>query len=109
MLNIDPNQIKQALLNIFLNAIDAMPGGGTLTISSCVTSTGYCSIAIEDTGAGISKEDLSQIFDPFFSGKDNGTGLGLSITQTLIENHKGIIQIKSKVGDGTAVTIDLPC
>lgn len=109
ILNIDPNQIKQALFNILLNSIEAMPSGGELSISTSVTSTSYFVIKIEDTGSGISKEDLSQLFDPFFSKKDNGTGLGLSITQGLIENHKGIIQIKSKVGSGTSVRIDLPC
>jgi len=109
LLNIDPNQIKQALLNILLNSIEAMPQGGELTISTSVTSTSYFVIKIEDTGDGIPKEDLSQIFDPFFSKRDNGTGLGLSITQGLIENHRGIIQIKSKVGSGTSVRIDLPC
>jgi len=108
LLNIDPNQIKQALLNILLNSIEAMPNGGELSISTSVTSTSYFVIKIEDTGSGIPKEDLSRIFDPFFSKRDNGTGLGLSITQGLIENHKGIIQIKSKVGSGTSVKIDLP-
>ncbi len=107
-LSIDPNQIKQALLNIFLNAIDAMPKGGNLTVSTLITETSYFIIEVEDTGAGISKEDLSQIFDPFFSKKDHGTGLGLSITQSLIENHKGIIQIRSKVGGGSVVTVELP-
>lgn len=109
LLNIDPNQIKQALLNILLNSIEAMPRGGELTISTSVTSTSYFVIKIEDTGGGISKEDLSQIFDPFFSTRTDGTGLGLSITQGLISNHKGIIQIKSKLGSGTIVRIDLPC
>lgn len=108
-LNIDPNQIRQALLNILLNAVDAMPQGGTLTISTSVTNTSYFVIEIEDTGKGIRREDLSQIFDPFFSRKDSGTGLGLSITQSLITNHKGVIQIRSKVRVGTTVRIDLPC
>lgn len=109
LLTIDPVQIKQALLNIFLNAIEAMPKGGTLTITTSVSRTSYFIIEVEDTGCGIPREDLSLIFDPYFSRKDHGTGLGLSITQSLIENHKGIIQIRSKVGLGTTVRIDLPC
>jgi len=107
-LNIDPNQIKQALLNIFFNAIEAMPHGGTLTVSTFVSQASYFIIEVEDTGNGIPREDLSRIFDPYFSKKDHGTGLGLSITQSLIENHKGVIQIKSKAGIGTSVRIDLP-
>ena len=107
-LDIDPNQLRQALLNILLNAVEAMPHGGKLTISTFVTHISYFIIKIEDTGEGISREDLSQIFDPFFSRKDNGTGLGLSITETLIKNHNGIIQIKSKAGVGTVVEIELP-
>jgi signal transduction histidine kinase len=109
LIPIDSNQIRQAILNILLNAVEAMPHGGTLTISTSLSETGYFVIKIEDTGAGMSREDLAQAFDPFFSKKDDGTGLGLSITQSLIENHKGIIQVKSKVGAGTVVRIDLPC
>jgi len=109
MIHIDPNQIRQALMNIFLNAVEAMDRGGTLTVTTSLSETGFFVIKIEDTGVGMSKEELAQAFDPFFSKKDDGTGLGLSITQSLIENHKGIIQMKSRAGGGTTVRIDLPC
>jgi len=125
-LTVDPNQIKQALLNIFLNAVDAMPSGGTLTISTTIDHPsapkinsgrdlaqisnlgGLFTINIHDTGSGIPKESLKHIFDPFFSKKDSGTGLGLSITQSIIENHGGTIRIKSDVGIGTNVEVKLP-
>ena len=110
LVNIDPKQIKQALLNIFLNAIDAMPNGGTLTISSSSTNetTHSLIIAISDTGCGIAPQDLNHIFDPFFSKKDHGTGLGLSITYELIKNHDGKISAESKLGLGTTFKIELP-
>ena len=106
-LYIDPNQFRQALLNILLNAIEAMPNSGTLQIETKWSSENF-EIIISDTGCGMPPDDLPQIFDPFFSKKDQGTGLGLSITQSLIENHKGIIEVKSAVGTGTEITIKLP-
>jgi signal transduction histidine kinase len=111
LINVDPQQIKQALLNIFLNAIEAMPHGGILTIE---TSTGcgkipnYLIIEISDTGCGIDAKDLPHIFDPFFSKKDHGTGLGLSITHEIIKNHNGRIFAESVLGKGTAFKIELP-
>lgn len=106
-LNIDTNRIKQALLNLFLNAIEAMPRGGKLTVSSFVDRTSYL-VTITDTGSGIPPEDLKHIFDPFFSRKDNGTGLGLAIVQGIVEQHKGKIKVESKVGVGTTVKVELP-
>ncbi len=109
-LNIDPNQLKQALLNIFLNAIKAMPDGGTLTVCarppSSLSQDAF--ICVHDTGIGISKKDLPQIFDPFFSRKDTGTGLGLAVTHGIITEHGGTIKVKSKVGEGTEFIITLP-
>ena len=112
-LNIDPNQMKQALLNIFLNAIDAMPNGGILNISTSVVVRSEATkqsliIEITDTGCGINPKDLSHIFDPFFSKKNHGTGLGLSITHEIIKNHNGIILTESKLGEGTTFKIELP-
>jgi len=106
-LNIDANQIKQALMNIFLNAIEAMTHEGELTVATYTKDANFC-IAIKDTGQGISSKDLPHIFDPFYSGKDMNTGLGLSITQTIIEQHKGKIKVKSKAGVGTEFIIMLP-
>ena len=107
LLSVDPIQLKQVFMNIFLNAIDAMSQGGTLTVITKATDASL-EIIIQDTGCGITKKDLSHIFDPFFSNKDKGTGLGLSITHGIIQEHKGKIRVESVVGQGTAFTIELP-
>ena len=106
-LDIDHNQIKQALLNIILNAIDAMPKGGTLSVKTEKT-TEKIRIFIADTGEGISKRDLAHIFDPFFTKKDGGTGLGLAITHEIIKTHNGRITVKSEPGKGAEFKIELP-
>jgi signal transduction histidine kinase len=113
LVNIDPKQIKQALLNIFLNAIEAMPSSGTLNINSTVimkskTHKQCLIIGISDTGYGIDPKDLPHIFDPFFTKKDHGTGLGLSITHEIIKNHNGRILAESELGKGTSFRIELP-
>jgi len=105
-LNIDPNQFRQALLNIFLNAIDAMPNGGTMTIKTQSNDDTF-TISILDTGPGIPPKDLPHIFDPFFSKKDGGTGLGLSITQGIIKEHNGKIDVQTKFNAGTRFIIQL--
>src|SRR5208283_4638188 len=111
LIHIDPQQIKQALLNIFLNAIDAMPNGGILTVNTNVIAQQIKQsliIEISDTGHGIDPKDLPHIFDPFFSKKDHGTGLGLSITHEIIRNHNGRILAESELGKGTTFRIELP-
>ncbi len=105
-LKVDQNQIKQALLNILLNAIDAMPTGGQLAVRTMLHSSRF-TINIADTGSGIAPEDLKHIFEPFFSKKASGTGLGLAITQGIIQEHGGNINVKSTVGEGTTFTIEL--
>ncbi len=107
LLTIDQNQIKQALLNIFLNAIDAMPGGGQLTVETALHPPHF-TIHIKDTGCGIPKDDLPRIFEPFYSKKTNGTGLGLAITHGIIQEHGGKIEVESNLGKGTKFTIELP-
>lgn len=112
----DPQKIQQAILNVVLNAVEAMPSGGKLTISTREkVGTGpskkerpYISLVISDTGMGIPEELRAQIFNPFYTTKPSGTGLGLSITQRIIEQHSGRIDIKSEVGKGTSFAIDLP-
>ena len=99
LIRLDPQQIKQALLNIFLNAIDAMPEGGLLSVNTNTQSNKLC-MTITDTGNGINAEDINHIFDPFFSKKDHGTGLGLSITHEIIKNHNGKIFAESELGQG---------
>jgi len=110
----DPNQLKQALLNLILNAIEAMPNGGTLTIitslsfpNASVGNPEHFIIEISDTGHGITPKDLPHIFEPFFTKKEKGTGLGLSITQGIIEKHSGTIKVESKINQGTTFNIIL--
>jgi len=108
-LHIDPNQFRQALLNIFLNAIEAMPNGGTLRVETRIqSSTPLFEITISDTGGGIAPNDLPHIFDPFFSKKDKGTGLGLSITHGIIKEHGGTIRVASTAKHGASFTIKVP-
>ena len=105
-IKIDPTQIKQVFLNLFLNAIDAMPNGGTLAISMKAVSD-KLQIQIKDTGRGMDKYNLKHIFDPFFSKKDGGTGLGLSIVHGIIEKHGGKITVNSAINKGTEFIITL--
>ncbi len=106
-LNLD--EMKQALLNIIINATQAMPDGGTLTIHAGMKG-GMALLSFRDTGVGISKEDLPNVLNPFFTTKDpgKGTGLGLSLTHTIIQRSGGSLKIESEVGQGTMVSIELP-
>jgi len=108
LLFIDANQIHQALFNLYLNAIDAMPEGGEFKIVTVVNSREKFEIILTDNGYGISENDIDKIFDPFFSRKDEGTGLGLSITQGIVKEHNGNIDVKSELGIGTRFTIEIP-
>ena len=106
---IDPDELKKALLNIMLNGIQATPSSGTLSICSYLDdSQRNIVITIKDSGSGIPKENLSKIFQPYFSTKEKGTGLGLSIAYRIISDHKGKIEVESEVGKGTVFTIKLP-
>ena len=129
----DPNQLKQAFLNILLNAAEAMAKGGTLSVSTEQTQdTGHKTqdsnratqnvrpesetslkrravrITVKDCGHGISPADLPHIVDPFFSKKDSGTGLGLAVTHAIIQQHGGKISVESRVGEGTEVVVEMP-
>jgi two-component system sensor histidine kinase HydH len=107
--SIDPDRISQVLLNLYLNAIEAMEQGGTLRIDSSLDEeSGKVTIIISDTGVGIKKEDLVHVFDPYFTTKQSGTGLGLAIVHRIIEAHRGEVRIESEPGKGTTVTIVLP-
>ena len=106
-IKVDPVQIKQVFLNLLLNAIDAIDKDGKITISTETTNNDQICITIEDTGKGISKEDLKHIFDPFFTKKDSGTGLGLSIVHGIIEKHGGKIDLKSTLLKGTTFIIKI--
>jgi signal transduction histidine kinase len=125
---LDREQIQQVFLNLLLNAVNAMPKGGVLTISikrvkntdkimekinpppdpSFSMLNPFLSVSFKDTGSGIKEENLSRIFDPFFTTHPNGTGLGLSIAHKLLEKNNACIYIDSKEGQGTLATLILP-
>jgi len=103
---IDPDRINQVLLNLYLNAIESMDNGGNLTVTLAKNSKiNGIEITVSDTGTGITEDDLSHIFDPYFTTKASGTGLGLAIVHNIMEAHGGEITIESRLGQGTAVTI----
>jgi signal transduction histidine kinase len=111
----DGRALKQVLLNICLNGIEAMRENGVLNVSTAMKIRSvdgrekeYVEIRITDTGSGISQENIKMIFDPFFTTKEKGTGLGLSISMQIIEEHDGFIEVESAVGEGTIFRIDLP-
>jgi two-component system sensor histidine kinase AtoS len=104
---LDENQMKQVFLNLIINAEQAMGGKGKLTIKM-ESRDGMVDIALKDTGSGISKEDLKNVFRPFFSRKKGGTGLGLPIVNRVIAEHNGSIDCRSGLGKGTTFTISLP-
>jgi len=105
----DPNHIEQVVLAMVINAIDAMPQGGNLWITTRQSSASTVELIIRDDGIGISDEHLPHIFEPFYTTKESGgSGVGLSISQTIVERHGGSIAVKSKVGQGTTFTITLP-
>jgi PAS domain S-box-containing protein len=121
LVNVDATQIHQVLMNLYVNARDAMPDGGSLTASaeniaidaylglSLQLPVGsYILITVTDTGIGMTSELLDQIFDPFFTTKETGTGLGLSTVQGIVKAHGGSIEVESTVGQGTCFKIYLP-
>ena len=108
-------------MNLVSNAAEAMPEGGKILISTespyvdrpikgydNVQEGEYVTLTVSDTGAGIRKEDLQNVFDPYFTTKQSGTGLGLAIVHNIIESHKGDIKVESEMGKGTSVIITLP-
>lgn len=105
---VDLDRLMRAMINIATNALDAMDGGGTLTLRTR-RSNGLVEIDLADTGTGIPPELQARIYDPFFThGKPKGIGLGMSITRKIVEEHGGRIQLASEVGKGTCFTVSLP-
>lgn len=104
---IDPGQIKQVLVNLCKNALQAMTRGGVLTLCTEARDEGVC-LVVADTGGGIPQEQLNRIFEPFFTTKKKGSGLGLMIVQRIVREHGGRIQLESNVGQGTTFRIWLP-
>ena len=103
------NKLQQVFLNLFLNARDAMPGGGMLEVRTSAQN-GSVEVEVADTGAGIAREDINRIFDPFFTTKSNGrgTGLGLSVSYGIIKEHAGKIDVRSTPGKGTSFHVEFP-
>lgn len=111
LINVDTNKLNQVIINLVINAADAMDGRGTLTVRTYRDkSARKVYLEISDTGCGIPEENLSRIFDPFFSSKprDKSTGLGLSIAYGIVEEHEGHISVKHTDPEGTTFLIELP-
>jgi two-component system NtrC family sensor kinase len=108
-ITVDPSQLYQVFVNLAVNAIQAMPKGGKLTIGT-FAGDGHITLAIEDTGVGINEEDMKQIFVPFFTTKGigEGTGLGLSVSHGIVTAHGGTIKVMSKSGQGSRFEVKLP-
>jgi signal transduction histidine kinase len=105
----DPDRIGQVVMNLVLNAVQAMQGGGRLTVGTSVKD-GFLQLRFEDTGTGIHKKDLSHIFEPFYTTKKAGvgTGLGLSVSYGIIKQHGGELTVSSIPGRGSVFTVSLP-
>ncbi len=114
--NVDRDQMMQVYHNIIINALQAMPGGGELTIKTSIKriksntgkSTTMLRIEFKDTGMGIPTEKISDIFEMYYTMKKTGTGLGLAIARQIIEAHFGNIQVESKMGEGTNIIVNIP-
>jgi PAS domain S-box-containing protein len=107
VLSLDENQIRRVIINLMRNAIQAMPDGGTITVST-VHENQWVTVEIADTGIGISDDDIDKLFDAFFSSKSTGSGLGLTVSAQIINNHGGTIEVKRREPKGTVFIIKLP-
>lgn len=107
MVSINPDSLKQVMINLILNAVQAMPGGGILKLITRGEEDGI-KVEVNDSGIGMTEEQLEKAFDPFFTTKQDGTGLGLSIILSIIENHHGSIDLFSEANRGTRVLVRLP-
>ena len=110
----DAEQLRQVFLNLGLNALPAMPQGGKLTIATAIRaprrlgSGSFVEIRFQDTGTGIAREHVKNLFIPFFTTKEKGTGLGLPISQRIVTQHGGVIEVRSEPGRGTTFLVFLP-
>jgi signal transduction histidine kinase len=105
---VDRDQLRQAILNIILNAAAAMQVRGELIITTSLTRNRMLNLTFADSGHGISEKDLKDIFEPFFTTKSKGTGLGLPISKQIIDAHFGNLEVRSVEGEGTTMVISLP-
>jgi len=111
IVSLDHSLIKQALINLIINAVQAMDSGGLLTVESMTRKENdavYAVVEVNDSGAGIPEDIMNNIFDPFYTTKIHGLGLGLSLTRRIVESHGGDIKVESAEGIGTTFTISLP-
>lgn len=106
-ISLDPDLMHRAISNLVLNAMDAMPAGGTLTLRSR-RDDGKTIIEVADTGSGLTPEECARIFTPYYTSKQHGTGLGLAIVQSVVSDHGGRISVRSEPGAGSAFVIELP-
>jgi signal transduction histidine kinase len=107
-INADPGMLQQAVLNLALNACQAMPNGGTLKLSCRTAPRRRVEIDVEDTGVGIPPENLSRIFELYFTTKDTGTGIGLSMVYRIVQLHDGVVEVESTPGRGTRFRLVFP-
>ena len=98
-----PDQLTQVLLNLIINAVEAMPSGGTLTIATLARDS-WLAIEVQDTGPGLTSDEAAKIFEPFYTTKADGTGLGLAVSYGIIQQHGGRIEVKGVPGQGTTFT-----
>jgi two-component system, NtrC family, nitrogen regulation sensor histidine kinase NtrY len=103
----DPELLHRALSNLVLNAMDAMPDGGTLTLSAAPKAD-RIEIRVADTGGGLTPEECERLFTPYYTTKQHGTGLGLAIVQSVVADHAGTIAVESPTGGGATFIITLP-
>lgn len=108
VISADATQLKQIFWNLARNALQAMPDGGTLRVALLNIPNNRIRITFEDTGAGMSQEQVEQLFEPFSNSTSGGTGLGLSIVYQIVKDHNGVINVRSIEGKGTTITVDLP-
>jgi signal transduction histidine kinase len=107
-LTIDRNLVGEAITNVVTNAVEAMPGGGTLTLRTTVNGGESVELLVKDEGEGITPENLEQVFNLYFTTKERGNGLGLSLAMRAIDLHQGTLDVESTPGQGTAIRIRLP-
>jgi two-component system, NtrC family, nitrogen regulation sensor histidine kinase NtrY len=103
----DPELLHRVVSNLVLNAMDAMPNGGSLTLRTR-REDGKVVIEVSDTGSGLTREECERIFTPYYTSKQHGTGLGLAIVQSVVSDHGGRISVVSEPGKGTTFVIELP-
>lgn len=107
-LQLDEPKIKIALLNLIINAIEAMEEGkGELTLSTQISGNSCC-VQVQDNGSGISQENLNRLFEPYFTSKINGLGLGLAATLTILQSHRATVEVESEEGKGTTFIVTFP-